>query len=252
MGCFGNLIILVIGFSIGGPAGLAVAFVIVLLLNTNFRVQTSFRRGVNENEMKENLENIIMLFSDITLTDGSVSKGEVEFVREFLLNSFPRRTDIVQYLMERYRFYNENPSSIDASAAAMNLKRRLNYNERVSLFSVLVSLSFRSARSFRVKERLRAIGKMLDISDYEINSLLGYYESYTERGGSFGGENPYAVLGLAENASDEDVKKRYKDLVKETHPDKLRHMPENIRKKSEERFKAINEAYSRIRKERSI
>ncbi|MDD3803573.1 MAG: DnaJ domain-containing protein, partial [bacterium] len=65
-------------------------------------------------------------------------------------------------------------------------------------------------------------------------------------------EDAYMVLGLKKEAGNDEVKKRYKDLVKETHPDKLRHMPENIRKKSEERFKAINEAYSRIKAERNF
>ncbi|MGE3062845.1 MAG: DnaJ family molecular chaperone [bacterium] len=216
------------------------------------KVQTSFSRGVNEERLKENLENIIMLFSDVSLIDGSISKGEVEFVREFLMNSFPGRNEIVQYLMERYRFYNENPSGINIDVAARSLKEMLNYNERVSLFSILVSLSFRSAKSERVKNRLREIGLKLDISDYEINSLLGYYQNYGSDLGASSIEDAYSVLGLRMDDSNEVVKKRYKDLVKETHPDKLRHMPENIRRKSEERFKAINEAYSKIKRDRAL
>lgn len=48
----------------------------------------------------------------------------------------------------------------------------------------------------------------------------------------------YAVLGVARDASAEDIKKAYRQLSKEWHPDK--HKGE---KQAEDRFKEINEAY---------
>jgi molecular chaperone DnaJ len=50
--------------------------------------------------------------------------------------------------------------------------------------------------------------------------------------------DPYAVLGLSKNASPEDIKKAYRKLSKELHPDK--HKGE---KDAETKFKEINEAY---------
>jgi len=49
--------------------------------------------------------------------------------------------------------------------------------------------------------------------------------------------NPWKVLGLPDDASDADVKKAYRDLVKKTHPDKGG---------SSEKFREINEAYTQI------
>lgn len=252
MGCLGSLIILIIGLSLGGPVGLFIASIIVVLLNSNAKVTTSFSKSNNEENLKEYLENIIMLFSDISLIDGRVSEGEFAFVKDFLIKSFPRRPDIAQYLLERYKFFNENPSSINVQSAVNFLNQRINYNEKLSLFSILVSLSLQSAKSQNVIKRLKEIGRMLFISDYEINSLLGYYTNYSSRTGFSAVADAYTLLGISREATDSEVKKRYKDLVKENHPDKLRHMPESFRKEAEERMKAINEAYSRIKKERSI
>lgn len=49
----------------------------------------------------------------------------------------------------------------------------------------------------------------------------------------------YAVLGLSRNASDEDIKKAYRRLAREHHPDYNPGNPE-----AEERFKEISAAYS--------
>ncbi len=50
----------------------------------------------------------------------------------------------------------------------------------------------------------------------------------------------YEVLGLNKNASDDDVKKSYRKLAREHHPDMVQ---DSDKKAAEERFKEINEAY---------
>ncbi len=57
-------------------------------------------------------------------------------------------------------------------------------------------------------------------------------------------KDPYEVLGLSKNASIEEVKARYKELVKKYHPDK--HQGNPLADLAEERFKEIQEAYNAI------
>ena len=58
--------------------------------------------------------------------------------------------------------------------------------------------------------------------------------------------NPYEVLGDPENASDEEIKKAYKELVKKYHPDKYQNNP--LADLAEEKLQEINEAYDTIMK----
>lgn len=51
-------------------------------------------------------------------------------------------------------------------------------------------------------------------------------------------DDPYKVLGVSPNASEEEIKKAFKSLAKKYHPDLN---PGD--KKAEEKFKEINEAY---------
>ncbi len=60
--------------------------------------------------------------------------------------------------------------------------------------------------------------------------------------------NPYEVLGISENATDEEVKKAYKELAKKYHPDKYVDNP--LSNLAAEKIKEINVAYDTIMKQR--
>ena len=64
--------------------------------------------------------------------------------------------------------------------------------------------------------------------------------------------DPYAVLGLARDAGDRDIKLAYRRLMSQHHPDKLGDVPDEVKRRSEERAREINAAYERIRTERGI
>jgi len=56
--------------------------------------------------------------------------------------------------------------------------------------------------------------------------------------------DPYSVLGVSASASDEEIKKTYRDLVKKYHPDKYR--DSDLKDLADEKIKTINKAYDEI------
>ena len=56
--------------------------------------------------------------------------------------------------------------------------------------------------------------------------------------------NPYEVLGISENASEEEIKKAYKEMVKKYHPDKYQDNP--LADLAEEKLQEVNEAYDML------
>ena len=60
--------------------------------------------------------------------------------------------------------------------------------------------------------------------------------------------DPYQVLGVPSTATDEEVKKAYRDLARKYHPDNYHDNP--LADLAQERMKEINEAYEEVQSQR--
>ena len=122
---------------------------------------------------------------------------------------------------------------------------------------------------------LRQLAFALRVSDMELMALMamkgyawnaggqrGYGRSqqgYGSTGGGYvppqrtpQGPDPYAVLGIERSADDRAVKRAYRKLISEHHPDRLGDLPEDMRKRAEARASEINAAYDRIKEQRGF
>ena len=67
-------------------------------------------------------------------------------------------------------------------------------------------------------------------------------------------EKYYAILQSKKHDTDDHIKKQYRKLAKDYHPDKIisKGLPEEFNQLAHEKFREIQEAYEIIRKERGI
>jgi DnaJ like chaperone protein len=67
-------------------------------------------------------------------------------------------------------------------------------------------------------------------------------------------EDPYVILGVTHVASEDEIKRTYRLLVRENHPDKLiaRGVPPEFIKLANDKLAAINAAYDKIAEERGL
>jgi len=114
--------------------------------------------------------------------------------------------------------------------------------ERRLLQHISVRLGF-DAGEFNLIEKMVRAGRRFD---------GGYRPRAQAPGGSI--EDAYAVLGVSPQAGEEQIRKAYRRLLSQHHPDKLvaRGLPEEMMKLASDRTHQIRSAYEQIRRQRGF
>jgi DnaJ like chaperone protein len=186
----------------------------------------------------------------IIRADGKVMHSEMEFVRNFLRNNFGEGA-VAQGEQILIKLFNEQKRQ--GSATYQNTVRQccqqiamnMPYAERLQLLSFLSAISKADGRVTADEiKAVRDCALWMQISDADIESVL-----------NLGGttlEEAYKVLGVSPDATDDEVRKAYRKLALQHHPDRVATLGEDIRRAAEQKLQKINEAKERIYKERGM
>lgn len=64
--------------------------------------------------------------------------------------------------------------------------------------------------------------------------------------------DPYAMLGIASQASDDELERAYRRLMSEYHPDRVASAAPELREIADRRTREINQAYDQIKRQRGL
>ena len=161
-----------------------------------------------------------------------------------------------EYLKEVYNSQKENVDN--AYETARNYKRafNLNYDTCVARLTFFLNLAYIDGE-FNKSEQdvIRNIAYGFGIDKETLDEIIYKFDSFY--GSRFGVDHDeisqendaFEVLGLSKNASLEEVKARYKELVRQYHPDILmgRGESKEVIERSTKKLQEINEAYGRLK-----
>ena len=94
---------------------------------------------------------------------------------------------------------------------------------------------------------LQNVAFEFNLSDRDFKRIASLYSEANDA-------DPYQILGVNRNASNYQIKKSYRELSRENHPDTLiaKCMPQEFIDIANEKMANINAAYDQINKERSL
>jgi DnaJ like chaperone protein len=239
MGRFGKLIGAGLGWAFGGPIGAVIGLGLGWMFDTAH--DADHQRGYSNTTVGDFLVSMMVLIAAVMKADGKVLKSELDYVKAFLVQKFDAESarEALKMLRDLLK------QNIPIQDVAFQIRDRLDYHSRLELLHILYGVALADGKIENSEALLLdQIGYYLDISSTDQQSIRNmFFRTH---------DSAYKILGVDRNASTEEIKKAYRKLATEYHPDKVSYLGEEIRRDAEEKFQKITNAYERIKKEKGF
>lgn len=184
---------------------------------------------------------LLVLMATVMKADGKVVRSELDYVKSFLVQRFGK--DSAQEALKILRDILKQ--DIPLQDVCLQIKRNLDYSSRLELLHLLYGLAHADGHVKKAEtDVIDQIGYYLGISSTEQMSIKNMFIESAE--------SYYKILGIEPTATNDEVKKAFRKLAVQYHPDKVDYLGEEFRKSAEDKFRKINEAYEAVKKERGI
>ncbi len=134
---------------------------------------------------------------------------------------------------------------VDIDEVSAQIVVNMPISQRRQLFYYLVGIAQADRHPSQAElDVLRKISVSLRLPGPDVESIFSIF------GNSL--DDAYKVLEIDSSVDDNELKKAYRRMVVKYHPDKVATLGEDVKRAAEEKFKAVQEAYDKIKKERKI
>lgn len=271
MGILGTLIGGGIGFMLGGPLGAVIGGAIGSNVGINEERRDPYTsgsgpfgtrsgrpgasafgrsRGYDARQGQQVfLVAMISLAAKVAKADGRVTAEEVQSFDRFLKDNLGM---IAEDRKAAARIFNQaKDSPIPAEDFARQIRDLLgNQPDRLrDLISLLMNVAMADGRLDPAEERMiRSIATAMGLSARDFEESKAMFNPTANV------ETAYATLGVHSGMDDQEIKRAYRRLAKEYHPDVVANkgMGEDFQKFAAEKMRAVNNAYDSIREARGF
>ncbi len=222
-----------LGWAVGGPIGAIMGYALGSMSSTNQNF-TQTRGGDFGAAM-------LILFASVMKADNELKKSELEFVKKFFIENFGKN-----YTKQRMELFKKILNQdININSVCNQIKSHMDINSKIQLIHVLFGLS-KADNQIHQNEItiITNIANLIGLNQSDFMSIKAMFIEDTK--------SSYKVLGLDSNANLSEIKNAYRKMAAKYHPDKVLHLGDEFAKVAEEKFKSINDAYQKIKKERNI
>ncbi len=178
------------------------------------------------------------LFVEVARCDGSVTREEVRIIREY----FQHERQWGEESLEQVRISLKAALAagpVDLAAATKKARAKLTPAERPLFVHTLYELALIDGDLKRAEsDAIKQIVNALNLSEEQLKEITAMHLGT--------GSKHYALLGLTDAASDDEIRSAFRKLAAENHPDRVKG------EAAATRFREINDAYQELRKLRGL
>lgn len=231
-----------LGWAMFGPIGGILGYFFAANMERLAETSVGYGDEQNWNQGQRNsfLMSLLVLSAAVIKADGKVTSQEISKLREFFAANFGAQAadeaeSVVRELVQK---------EFNLYEVCGQIRSCMDYSQRLQLFYYLVSLGACDGLHQREIDVLETIATYIGLPKTEADSIFAQFRPSND--------SNYRILGITPDATDEEVKKAYRKMAVQYHPDKVATLGEDVQKAAEEKFKAVSQAYESICKERGI
>lgn len=227
-----------LGWAMGGPIGGVLGFAMGTALDSTTKKSQTADGATQPGDFAASL---LVLCAAVMKSDDKVLKSELEYVKTFFIRHFgvARTKELMLVLRELLK------KELPLEEMCRQIKMHLDEPSRLQLIHLLFGVSSADGEVHKKEvDTISFIASVLNIGKADFESIKAMFYSDTE--------SAYRILEVSPSATDDELKKAYRSMAAKHHPDKVHHLGPDFQKDAQEKFKSINEAYEKIKKERGI
>ena len=198
-------------------------------------------KQVAQSQAGDFMVSLLVLFAKVMKADGKLLKSELDYVKSFLKRNLSRQQSQVFIKM----FQEILKQEYSTAEVCKQIQKSMDHPSRLELLHVLFGLSASDGEIHPEEVRvIHTISGYINISNKDYESIKAIFIKDID--------SAYKILEIDASASDGQVKKAYRKMAVKYHPDKVAHLGKEIQKTATDKFKAVNDAYTEIKKQRNF
>jgi len=250
----GKLIGGAIGWAMGGPIGGIIGFALGAIADDKSFKGAPGAQNQNRTQRDNRYQQyrhqtqpgdfssaFLVLSAAIMKADNRLLKSELDYIREFFTRQFghaeaAQQIGVLKELLKK---------DIQVKEVCEQIRYYMEHSVRLQLMYYLFGIAKADGHVDSSEMHLiEQIAGYLGLSEKDYESLKAMHYKDTDAA--------YKILEIEKSASDEQVKKAFRQMAMKYHPDKVRGLGEQFEKSANEKFIKVQEAYEQIKKERGM
>ena len=226
-----------LGWVFGGPIGAILGIALGSMLDGMNTGKYAYR-GSPRGDFALSL---LVISAAIMKADKKVVRSELEYVRGFFISQFGEEEGnrLIQMLKEILK------QEINIREVSIQAGQYLDYPVKLQMLHYLFGIS--AADGIYHPDELEMISTVSTYMGITSGDFISLKAMFVKDPGW-----AYRVLEINPEATNEEVKKAYREMAKKHHPDKMANLGDDIKRSATEKFQKINSAYEEIKKQRGI
>ncbi len=235
-----------LGWAFGGPIGAILGYA----LGSAFQ-------GVSENDINEFHKSregetgtqsgdfevaLLILSSTVIKADGKILQSELDYVRGYFVQMYGK-----DRANQSFKLFKEiiNNQDVSIRQVSMQIAHHMDHASRLQLIHFLFGIAKADGHvSTEEVAIIKTIAGYLYVNQNDFSSIKAMFIDDTE--------SYYKILEVSKSSSPDEIKKAYRKMARKYHPDKVQHLGEEHMAGAKEKFQKVQEAYEKIKLEKSF